>query len=216
MTGTFLTFAHQIPAGLNFSLSGMPYWTSDIAGYGWPFERDTRDPRYQELYARWYQFGTFCPVFRTHGHRSNNTNEVFSYGPVTPILINYDKLRYRLMPYIYSLAWRVTNEDYTMQRPLVMDWRTNETVRDIGDQFMFGPALLVNPVTIEGAKSRRSICLRRQHGTTSGPERNSQAINASTLLLLSIAYRCTFAPDRSFPWGRRSNTPPRSRRRLLN
>jgi alpha-D-xyloside xylohydrolase len=152
--GTFHTFAHQIPAGLNFSLSGEPYWTSDIAGYGWPFERDTRDPRYQELYARWYQFGTFCPVFRTHGHRSNDTNEVFSYGPVTPILVNYDKLRYRLMPYIYALAWRVTNEDYTMQRALVMDWRTNEKVRDIGDEFMFGPALLVSPVTLEGATSR--------------------------------------------------------------
>jgi alpha-D-xyloside xylohydrolase len=155
VTGTFLTFTRQIPAGLNFALSGMPYWTTDIAGYGWPYERDTRDPRYQELYARWYQFGAFCPIFRTHGHRSNDTNEVFSYGPVTPILVNYDKLRYRLMPYIYSLAWRVTNEDYTMQRPLVMDWRTTEKVRDIGDQFMFGPALLVNPVTLEGAKSRQ-------------------------------------------------------------
>ena len=155
VTGTFLTFTRQIPAGLNFALSGMPYWTTDIAGYGWPYERDTTDPRYQELYARWYQFGTFCPVFRTHGHRSNNTNEVFSYGPVTPILVNYDKLRYRLMTYIYSLAWRVTDEDYTMQRPLVMDWRTNQTARDIGDQFMFGPALLVNPVTTEGAKSRQ-------------------------------------------------------------
>ncbi len=152
--GSFLSFTRQIPAGLNFSLSGMPYWTTDIAGYGWPWERDTRDPRYQELYARWYQFGTFCPVFRTHGHRANDTNEVFSYGPVAPIVIEYDKLRYRLMPYIYSLAWRVTNDDYTMQRALLMDWRTNEKVRNIGDEYMFGPALLVNPVSLEGAKSR--------------------------------------------------------------
>ncbi len=153
--GTFLTLARQIPAGLNFALSGMPYWTTDIAGYGWPYERDTRDPSYQELYARWYEYGAFCPVFRTHGHRVNDTNEVFSYGPVTPILIRYDKLRYRLMPYIYSLAWRVTNEDYTIQRPLIMDWRTDPAVADIGDQFMFGPAILVNPVTEEGAASRR-------------------------------------------------------------
>lgn len=152
--GTFMTFARQIPAGLNFALSGIPYWTTDIAGYGWPWERDTRDPSYQELYARWYEFGAFCPIFRTHGHRANDTNEVFSYGPVTPILIQYDKLRYRLLPYIYSLAWRVTSEDYTIQRPLIMDWRGDPKVAAIGDQFMFGPAILVNPVTEEGATSR--------------------------------------------------------------
>jgi alpha-D-xyloside xylohydrolase len=152
--GAFLTLARQIPAGLNFALSGMPYWTTDIGGYGWPWERDTRDPSYQELYARWYEYGVFCPIFRTHGHRANDTNEVFSYGPVTPILIRYDKLRYRLMPYVYSLAWRVANEDYTIQRPLIMDWRTDPRVAAIGDQFMFGPAILVNPVTEEGATSR--------------------------------------------------------------
>jgi alpha-D-xyloside xylohydrolase len=144
----------RFPPGLNFALSGIPYWTTDIAGYGWPWERDTRDPSYQELYARWYEYGVFCPIFRTHGHRANDTNEVFSYGPVTPILIQYDKLRYRLLPYIYSLAWRVTSEDYTIQRPLVMDWRDDPKVAAIGDQFMFGPALLVNPVTEEGATSR--------------------------------------------------------------
>jgi alpha-D-xyloside xylohydrolase len=152
--GTFMTLARQIPAGLNFAVSGIPYWTTDIAGYGWPLERDTRDLTYQELYTRWYEFGAFCPIFRTHGHRSNNTNEVFSYGDQTPTLIAYDKLRYRLLPYIYSLAWRVTSQDYTMQRPLVMDWRTNTNVRDIGDQFLFGPSILVNPVTTEGATSR--------------------------------------------------------------
>ncbi len=151
---TFPVLARQVPAGLNFALSGIPYWTTDIGGYGWPDFRDTRDPTYQELYARWYEYGAFCPIFRTHGHRSNDTNEVFSYGPVTPILIRYDKLRYRLLPYIYSLAWRVTNEDYTIQRPLIMDWREDPRVASIGDQFMFGPAILVNPVTEEGATSR--------------------------------------------------------------
>lgn len=151
---TFTAFQRQVPAGLNFALSGIPYWTTDIAGYGPPYARDTRDPAYQELYARWFEFGTFCPIFRTHGHRANDTNEVFSYGPVTPILIHYDKLRYRLMPYIYSLAWKVTNEDYTIMRPLVMDWRTDENTWNIGDQFMFGPAMLVNPVTQKGMQSR--------------------------------------------------------------
>jgi alpha-D-xyloside xylohydrolase len=151
---TFPVLARQIPAGLNFALSGMPYWTTDIGGYGWPSFRDTRDPAYQELFARWYEYGVFCPIFRTHGHRVNDTNELFSYGAVTPILIRYDKLRYRLLPYIYSLAWRVTNEDYTIQRPLIMDWRTDPKVVAIGDQFMFGPAILVNPVTEEGATNR--------------------------------------------------------------
>jgi alpha-D-xyloside xylohydrolase len=152
--GTWMSFRRQIPAGLNFEVSGVPYWTTDIAGYGWPFERDTRDPTYQELYTRWYEFGVFCPIFRTHGHRSNDTNEIFSYGAQTPTLIAYDRLRSRMLPYIYSLAWRVTSDDYTMMRPLVMDWRDNQTVRDIGDEYMFGPAFLVNPVTEQGATSR--------------------------------------------------------------
>jgi alpha-D-xyloside xylohydrolase len=152
--GTFPTFRKQIAAGLNFELSGVPYWTTDIAGYGWPWERDTRDPSYQELYTRWFEFGVFCPIFRTHGHRANDTNEIFSYGPQVPTLISWDKFRYRLLPYIYSLAWRVTSQDYTLMRPLVMDWRTDEKVREIGDQYLFGPSILVNPVTREGATSR--------------------------------------------------------------
>lgn len=140
----------QVPAGLNFALSGIPYWTTDIGGYS-P-TRDPSDPRYQELYTRWYEYGAFCPIFRTHGHRPSN--EVFSYGKMTPILVKYDKLRYRLMPYIYSLAWRVTSDDATIMRPLVMDWRTDPKVWNIGNQFMFGPSILVNPVTVEGATSR--------------------------------------------------------------
>ncbi len=151
---TFLSFRRQVPAGLNFALSGMPYWTTDIAGYGPPLARDTHDPEYQELYTRWFEFGVFSPIFRTHGHRANNENELFSYGPVTPILIRYDKLRYRLMPYIYSLAWQVTDHDSTIMRPLVMDWRTDRSTWNIGDQFMFGPDLLVSPVTQKGATSR--------------------------------------------------------------
>ncbi len=153
--GTWMTFRRQIAAGLNFQMSGLPYWTTDIAGYGWPYERDTRDPDYQELYVRWFQYGVFCPILRTHGHRTNDTNELFSYGQQTPTLIAYDQLRYRLLPYIYSLAWRVTRDGYTMQRGLPMDWPADPRVRDIGDQFMFGPAFLVAPVTEPGATKRR-------------------------------------------------------------
>lgn len=152
--GTWESFRRQIVAGLNFQMSGLPYWTTDIAGYGWPYERDTRDADYQELYLRWFQYGVFSPILRTHGHRSNDTNELFSYGSVTPILVRYDRLRYRLLPYIYSLAWRVTSADYTIQRGLPMDWPDDPRVRDIGDEFMFGPAFLVAPVTAPGTTSR--------------------------------------------------------------
>ena len=78
-------------------------------------------PGYQELYARWFEYGAFCPVFRTHGHRDHN--ELWTYDQVFPTLLAVDRLRYRLLPYVYSLAWKVTSEDYTIQRPLVMDFR---------------------------------------------------------------------------------------------
>jgi len=152
--GTWMSFRRQIVAGLNFQMSGLPYWTTDIAGYGWPYERDTRDPDYQELYVRWFQYGVFCPILRTHGHRVNDTNELFSYGTRAPILIRYDNLRYCLLQYVYSLAWRVTRDGYTMQRGLPMDWPEDRRVRDIGDQFMFGPAFLVAPITEPAAESR--------------------------------------------------------------
>jgi alpha-D-xyloside xylohydrolase len=154
--GSYWGLRHQVAAGLNFALSGYPYWTTDIGGYWPPQDNPIPDPKYQELYARWFEYGVFCPIFRTHGHRP--TNEIWSYDKVEPILIDYDKLRYRLMPYIYSLAWRVTTEDYTIQRPLVMDWRTDLKTRDIGDEFMFGPSILVSPV-LEANASRRTLYL---------------------------------------------------------
>lgn len=150
---TFLEYRRQIPAGLNFALSGLPYWTTDIAGY-WPLYEGASmtTPKDQELYARWFEFGAFCPIFRTHGRRDHN--EIWTYDQVKSVLLKYDRLRYRMLPYIYSLAWKVTQDDYTMQRPLVMDWRTDPKVLDIGDEYMFGPAFLVSPVWKEGAKKR--------------------------------------------------------------
>ena len=150
--GTYWGLSHQVPAGLNFALSGSPYWTTDIGGYWPPNEDPLVDPAFQELYARWFEYGTSCPIFRTHGHRPHN--ELWSFDRVEPILVSYDKLRYRLMPYIYSLAWKVTSEDYTIQRPLVMDWRTDQKTWNLGDQFMFGPAILVNPVLKADATKR--------------------------------------------------------------
>jgi alpha-D-xyloside xylohydrolase len=147
------TFRRQIPAGLNLSVSGIPYWTTDIGGF---VSANPDDPQYRELYIRWFEFGTFCPIFRAHGTRTTNQNEIWSYGPeAQKILTEYDKLRYRLMPYIYSTAWKVTNEGYTMMRPLVMDFRSDVRAGNIGDQYLFGPAIMVSPVTEPGATSRQ-------------------------------------------------------------
>ncbi len=154
--GSYWGLRHQVAAGLNFALSGYPYWTTDIGGYWPPHDNPLADPSFQELYARWFEYGVFCPIFRTHGHRP--ANEIWAFDKVEPILIAYDKLRYRLMPYIYSLAWRVTNDDYSIQRPLVMDWRTDANTRDIGDEFMFGPSILVSPV-LQANASHRSLYL---------------------------------------------------------
>ncbi len=149
----WFSFRRQIPAGLNFALSGIPYWTTDIGGFvfGSP-----SDPAFRELFVRWFEWGTFNPILRVHGTRGNpDGNELWSYGPdAQKILVDYDRLRYRLLPYTYSLAWMTTSEAYTPMRPLVMDFRTDARAADIGDEFMYGPAFLVNPVTEPGAAMR--------------------------------------------------------------
>jgi len=153
ITSDWLSYRRQIPAGLNFAVSGIPYWTTDVGGFvfGSP-----ADPAFRELFVRWFQFATFNPVLRVHGTRNPDENELWSYGPdAQNILVNFDRLRYRMLPYIYSLAWRTTSEAYTPMRPLVMDFRTDERAQNVGDQFMYGPAFLVNPVTEPGASSRQ-------------------------------------------------------------
>lgn len=161
----------QIPTALNFCASGMPYWSSDIGGWqALPDEDSDEDysklliqtsgsgiasvtkKNYTELYIRWFQFGVFCPTFRTHGTRKHN--EVWSYGEeAEKILVKYLRLRYRLMPYIYSLAYQVTQTGAPFMRALWMDFSEEECGR-IEDEFMFGPALLVAPVVEQGAVSR--------------------------------------------------------------
>ena len=133
----------QIPAGLNFVASGVPYWNTDVGGF---FGNNPDDPKFRELFTRWFQFGAFCPMFRVHG--TDKPKEVWRFDPDSQkILIDTLNLRYHLIPYIYSVSWQVTNSGYTMMRPLVMDFRNDAATRKIGDQFMFGPSILVNPVT---------------------------------------------------------------------
>ena len=146
INATQAVYAAQIPAGMGFAISGMPYWTTDIGGYfGTPTE---------ELFTRWFQFGAFNPTFRIHGQAAKELygSQWSATGKANMLAI--DNLRYRLMPYIYSLAWKVTSEGYTMMRPLVFDFQSDTMVYGIKDQFMFGPALLVNPVTATGATTR--------------------------------------------------------------
>ncbi|MGC2162612.1 MAG: TIM-barrel domain-containing protein [Silvibacterium sp.] len=149
---TFDSFRRQIPAGLNYSLTGLPYWTSDIGGF---VGGNTTNPAYRELFVRWFEYGAFCPIFRAHGTRENNQNELWSYGPqAQQILTLYDRLRYRLIPYIYTMAAKTTFDGYTPMRALVFDFPSDSKALDINDEFMFGHDLLVAPVTEQGATSR--------------------------------------------------------------
>lgn len=148
----------QISSGVNFSMAGIPYWTTDIGGFflrghdvghgpGLYPEGHT-DPSYRELYVRWFQYGAFCPIFRSHG--THTPREVWRFGEpgdwAYDAQLRFDNLRYRLLPYIYSLAWKVTNEGYTMMRGLPMDYANDKETFDINDEFLFG-SLLVCPVT---------------------------------------------------------------------
>jgi alpha-D-xyloside xylohydrolase len=143
-------FKHQISAGINHCMSGIPYWTFDIGAfvigsYEGVFCNGGKDPAYQEFYTRMFQFGTFCPIFRSHG--SETPREIWEFGTCTPTLIKFDNLRYRLLPYIYSLAHEITDNGYTIMRGLPMDFAADRKTYSIDDQFMFGPALMVCPVT---------------------------------------------------------------------
>jgi len=136
-------------------MSGFPYWTTDIGGFFRPTDQYT-SADYHELLIRWFQFGAFCPIFRIHGFRSET--EMWKYGPeVEKILTQYDQLRYRLLPYIYSAAWGVTNRGEILMRALPFEYPNDPALRDIDDQFLFGDSLMVNPVTQKGATSRSVV-----------------------------------------------------------
>ena len=144
----------QISAGLNYSLSGIPYWTMDIGGfcvenrYVKAEEGSENMNEWRELNTRWFQFGSFCPIFRSHGQYP--LREVYNISPeghpAYESMVYYDRLRYYLMPYIYSLAGLTYFNDYTIMRAMVMDFAVDKNVESIGDQYMFGPSLLVAPV----------------------------------------------------------------------
>ncbi|WP_245952561.1 TIM-barrel domain-containing protein [Chitinophaga skermanii] len=150
----------QISAGLNFSLSGLPYWTMDIGGFSVEKRYENAQgadlDEWRELNTRWYQFGAFSPIFRVHGQYPYR--EIYNIAPGThpayQSMRYYDHLRYRFLPYIYSLAGATYFSNYTPMRALVMDFPKDSLVRNIGDQYLLGPSLLVNPVYEYKATSR--------------------------------------------------------------
>jgi alpha-D-xyloside xylohydrolase len=143
-------FKNQISCGLNFSLSGIPYWNSDIGGFFlWDYKNPLHNPDYRELQVRWMQFGTFCPMMRSHGE--GYPREIYQFGskgnPVYDAIEKYINIRYSLLPYIYSTSWNVTSRQSSMMRALVMDFASDKLVLDINDEYMFGQSILVSPVT---------------------------------------------------------------------
>lgn len=152
----------QIPAGVNFSMSGLPYWTMDIGGFCVEkrYERAKEGSEdmneWRELNTRWYQYGTFVPLFRVHGQYPFRElwNIAPEKHPAYQSMLYYNKLRYRMMPYIYSLTGAVYHDDYTIMRGLAMDYAHDRKVFDIDDQYMFGPSLMVCPVYDYKARQR--------------------------------------------------------------
>jgi alpha-D-xyloside xylohydrolase len=162
ISATWQVLKNQIPAGLNFSLSGIPYWNTDTGGFSANRQdrqagnMDPTNPVYQELFSRWFQFSAFCPMFRVHGgYGTAPGKEIWRFDAKTQgIMRNYLDVRYRLMPYLYSVAWDVTSNGQTFMRPLVMDFPKDPQALGIGNQYLFGPAIMVTPVTAAGATTQ--------------------------------------------------------------
>jgi len=162
ITSTWTAMKKQIPAGLGFALSGMPYWTFDSGGFAVPGRFSSPDAsaddraEWNELNTRWFEYATFVPILRVHGQ--SPPREIWQFGgegsPAYAAMLRFDRLRHRMLPYVYSLAASITRDAGTMMRPLVMDFRADPAARAVGDEFMFGPALLVSPVTTHRARAR--------------------------------------------------------------
>lgn len=147
INNAFATFEPQIPLGLNTGMSGVPYWGTDIGGFFHPV------PESGELFARWFQFGAFCPLFRSHGWVWRE-HVPWAHGPeVEAICRRYAELRYQLLPYTYTLAWQAHTLGLPLMRPLVLNYPDDPRVWELGSQYLWGDDLLVAPVTREGARS---------------------------------------------------------------
>jgi alpha-D-xyloside xylohydrolase len=160
ISSTWTAMRKQIPAGLGFAISGMPYWTLDSGGFSVPSRFAARGSpnldEWRELNTRWFEYATFLPFLRVHGQAPRR--EMWEFGgdksPDYVAQMKFDRLRYLLLPYVYSLAGAVTQTAATILRPLVMDFADDRQARALTDEYMFGPALLVSPVTTYKARER--------------------------------------------------------------
>jgi len=151
--GTWDVYRNQIVAGLNFTITGLPYWTTDIGGFFRPGRSQYTDPKFHELLTRWYQWSVFNPIFRMHGYMTET--EPWKYGQtVEDNMRKMLNLRYRLLPYIYSEAWQVTKNGSTMMRPMIMDFNADAEAVKQPYEYMFGKAFLVAPITEAGTTQR--------------------------------------------------------------
>jgi alpha-D-xyloside xylohydrolase len=149
--GTWDSYKRQIVAGLNYNITGFPYWTTDIGGFFRPGKTQYTDEKYRELLTRWFQWGALNPIFRIHGYQSET--EPWKYGQqVEDNMRKMLNLRYRLLPYIYSEAWQITKNGSTMMRPLVMDFNGDTSALNQSCEYMFGKALLTAPITEPNVK----------------------------------------------------------------
>lgn len=154
-------FRDQITAGTNFTMTGNPYWTTDIGAFFRDhvsknnyFDNQYTNPEYKELLTRWFQFGTFNPIFRIHGYKSNT--EVWNYGKeFENVARKFLDVRYTLMPYIYSEAWQVTREGKALMSPMAYYYPHDKSVWNIKYQFMFGKSMMICPVTEYKARERQ-------------------------------------------------------------
>ena len=223
---TWETLKTHVPVAVNTGLSGIPFWGTDIGGF-------VPTPEYTgELHVRWFQFGTFCPSFRAHGRTWHlrlpwgwNTGEL---GPeelrgytggaghpdpselrnaqVEPIVKKYLELRYRLLPYTYTLAQGVLRHRPADDARLWLHYPDDPRAVARGDQFLWGRDILVSPVVEKGATSRRAVSAARVRGSTSGPRNESRAAARSSAPSISRRCRSTCAPARSFRSGRCGST----------
>ena len=152
------TLKKQIPAALNFSMTGLPYWNGDIGGFfAGKYKKDggAKNPAFQELYVRWFQFATFIPMMRSHG--TDIPREIYQFGSRGDWAFDaqekFINLRYRLLPYNYSTVWNVTHRAGSFIRPLVADFAKDPKVLDLNTEFLSGQSILVVPVTDMGAKT---------------------------------------------------------------
>ncbi len=182
---TWWDMRNQIATGISLSMSGIPYWTMDIGGFAaehrYQYADESSRAEWQEQFTRWFQFGAFCPLFRAHGQLP--VREPFNVAPkgspAYQSMLYYDKLRYRMLPYIYSLAGAVYNDSYTLMRGLAMDFPKDTLAGNITDEYMFGPDLLINPVYKYKARSRK-VYLPSNMSTSAGKNRETIWYNLYT------------------------------------